>query len=102
MTARQYEIILRKKHEIIAVPGISLQELSRMCSCRIAVARRLLDIGLLESLTPDGLPTFEQGAVIRARKALRLKHDLNLNFDAVALVMELLDRIDELERSRMR
>jgi len=98
MTAQQYEIILRKKHEIIAVPGISLQELSRICACRIAVARHLLDIGLLESLTPDGLPTFERGAVIRARKALRLKRDLHLNFDAVALVMELLDRIEELER----
>jgi chaperone modulatory protein CbpM len=102
MTALQYEIILRKKHETIAVPGISLQELSRLCSCRIAVARRLLDIGLLESLTPDGLPTFERGAVIRARKALRLKRDLHLNFDGAALVMELLDRIDELERALIR
>jgi chaperone modulatory protein CbpM len=36
--------------------------------------------------------------VVRARKALRLKRDLGLNFDAVALVMELLDRIDDLER----
>lgn len=51
-------------HEIIAVPGISLQELSRMCAYRIAVARRLLDIGLLESLTPYGIPTFKRGAVI--------------------------------------
>ncbi|MGB4599036.1 MAG: chaperone modulator CbpM [Trichlorobacter sp.] len=29
---------------------------------------------------------------------MRLKRDLGLNFDAVALVMELLDRIDALER----
>lgn len=36
---------------------------------------------------------------IRIRKALRLKPDLNLNFDAVTLVMELLDRIEGLERS---
>ena len=102
MTGQRYGIILRQKHEIIAVPGISLQELSRLCACRTAVARRLLEIGLLESLTAGTNPTFERSAIIRARKALRLKRDLCLNFDAVALVMELLDRIEELERSMSR
>lgn len=98
MTAQLYEVIIRRKHEMVAVPGISLQELSRLCDCQMAVTRRLLDIGLLEPLTAGRFPMFDRSAVIRTRKALRLKHDLRLNFDAVALVMELLDRIEELER----
>lgn len=98
MTALRYEVIICRKHELVAIPGISIQELSRLCECQIAVTRRLLDIGLLEPLTEGRHPMFDRSTVIRARKALRLKRDLRLNFDAVALVMELLDRIEELER----
>lgn len=98
MTAQHYEVIICKKHEMVAVPGISLQELSRLSDCQVAVSRRLLNIGMLEPLSAGPFPMFDRSAVIRTRKALRLKRDLHLNFDAVALVMELLDRIEELER----
>jgi chaperone modulatory protein CbpM len=98
MTAPRYEVIIRRKHELVPLPGITLQELSRLCECHVTVARRLVNIGLLEPLAGGRLPSFDRGAVIRVRKALRLKRDLGLNFDAVVLVMELLDRIEELER----
>jgi len=98
MTAQQYEIIVSRRHELVSVPGITIHELSRLCECHLEVAKRLYSIGLIEPLS-TGTPTlFDRSAVIRARKALRLKRDLGLNFDAVALVMELLDRIDDLER----
>lgn len=98
MTAQHYEIIISRKHELVSVPGISIQELSRLCECHLTVARRLFSIGLIEPFTAGDTPLFDRSAVVRARKALRLKRDLRLNFDAMALVMELLDRIDELER----
>ena len=98
MSPQQYEIIISRKHELVAMPGITINELSRLCECHHAVARRLFSIGLIEPRTLGTEPLFDRSAVIRARKALRLKRDLSLNFDAVALVMELLDRIDELER----
>lgn len=40
---------------------------------------------------------FSYHAVERYRKASRLKNDLELNLAGVALVMELLDRLEELE-----
>lgn len=98
MTFHQYEIIISKKHELIPVSGITIHELSRLCECQLTVVRRLCAIGLIEPLPSAGGRLFDQSAVVRVRKALRLKRDLGLNFDAVALVMELLDRIDELER----
>jgi chaperone modulatory protein CbpM len=98
MTAHHYEIIISRKHELVSVPGITIHEFSRLCECHLTVARRLFSIGLIEPLTAGETPLFDQRAVVRARKALRLKRDLRLNFDAMALVMELLDRIDELER----
>jgi len=62
------------------------------------VAKRLFPIGLIEPLAAGTTPLFDRSAVVRARKALRLKRDLGLNIDAVALVMELLERIDDMER----
>lgn len=98
MTGQHGEVIIRMKHEVVALPWITLQELARRCECRLTVVRRLVDIGLLEPEGRGGEPLFDAAAVIRVRKALRLKRDLELNFNAVALVMELLDRIDHLER----
>ncbi len=99
MKQHHYEVIIRTSHEMMAMPGISLQELSRLCDCQIPILRRLVEIGLLEPINIGTSPQFSSAAVFRTRKALRLKRDLNLNFEAVALVMELLDRIDELERT---
>ncbi len=99
MTAQHYEIIISRKHELVSVSGITIHELSRLCDCHLSVAKRLFSIGLIEPLSTGDTPLFDRSAVVRARKALRLKRDLRLNFDAVALVLELLDRIDELERS---
>ena len=98
MTAQDYEIIISRKHELVSVPGITIHELSRLCECHLTVARRLFSIGLIEPLTVGDTLLFDQSVVVRARKALRLKRDLRLNFDAMALVMDLLDRIDDLER----
>lgn len=98
MTAQSYEIIISRKHEVVALPGITIDELSRLCECQASVTRRLFAIGLIEPLSSGEALLFDRSAVVRARKALRLKRDLSLNFDALALVMELLDRIEALER----
>lgn len=99
MTVERYEIIIRRKHDVVPASGITLGELSRLCECHLSVARRLFSVGLIEPSAAAGEnPIFDRSAVIRARKALRLKRDLSLNFDALALVMELLDRIEDLER----
>ena len=98
MTVQLYEIIISRKHELVSIPGITLGELSRLCECQLQVARKLFSIGLIEPISPGSAQLFDRSAVVRARKALRLRRDLRLNFDAVALVMELLDRIDDLER----
>lgn len=98
MVRTGFEIIVRTKHDVVSVPGISLKELSRLCDCPPTVVHRLYLFGLLEPLSVATEPLFSKNSVFRIRKALRLKRDLHLNFDAVAIVIELLDRIDELER----
>lgn len=96
--SQEHSVIIRARHELAVLPGVSPTELARLCDCQPVVIRRFVDIGLLEPLTQGAVPLFGARAVVRVRKALRLKRDLRLNLDAVALVMELLDRIEELER----
>ncbi len=101
MKTLHFDVIIRTRHELAStpgMPGITLAELSRLCECQVQVLRRFIDAGLVEPVNEGAAPVFSKASVIKVRKALRLKRDLNLNFDAVALVMELLDRIEELER----
>lgn len=98
MTSVEFEITVRGKNEVVSTGGISLKELSRLCECHHSVILRLYQAGLFDPVSLSGEPLFDRDAAMRIRKALRLKRDLNLNIDAVAVVMELLDRIQELER----
>jgi chaperone modulatory protein CbpM len=80
----------------------TLIELSRACQVDSQQLMALVDEGVL---MPRGTHAtewrFEGGALRRARSALRLMQDLELNTAAAALVLDLLDQIDAL-RSRLR
>lgn len=98
MTRAEYQLIIRTKHELNALPGIPLIELCRYCRCQPHIMNRFVEVGLLEPVQAGDVPLFGLSTIIRARKALRLRRDFRLTTDAVALVMDLLDRIEELER----
>ena len=46
----------------------------------------------------QGQLLFEQSTVERIRRALRLHHDLGINWPGVAIVLDLLERMERLER----
>jgi chaperone modulatory protein CbpM len=48
----------------------------------------------------EGVLLFGQSAVERIRRALRLHHDLGINWPGVAIVLDLLERVEKLERQR--
>ncbi len=102
----EQRITIRSRYELVGEDGdrsemqvtVSLTELAKRCGCRVEVVRRLVSFGLVDPVEgyPDS-PRFSGTAVSRVARALRLKQDLGLNLNALALVIELLDRIDELE-----
>lgn len=98
MTTSAYDIIVRMRGDVVKTVTITLSELAERCECDAELVRRCMWSGLIDpigELSDD--PLFEAYAVPRLSRALRLKRDLGLNVDALALVMELLDRIEELE-----
>jgi chaperone modulatory protein CbpM len=70
---------------------LSIEELSRLCAVDKTYIVELVEEGVL-SVTEVG------AALRRARTALRLQRDLEINLPGVALALELMEEIEELRR----
>src|SRR4051812_16702858 len=98
MAGRCYELTVAGSSEVVCHDTVSFRELCRLCDCRQQLMMRLVNLGLLDPAGHGEEDFFTTSSLLRARKALRLRRDLRLNLHSVALVMELLDRIEELEQ----
>ncbi|MCF6209448.1 MAG: chaperone modulator CbpM [Gammaproteobacteria bacterium] len=77
---------------------LSLKDLSRACSVERRVLVEMVQEGLLEPVDVHLAPwRFQGDALHRARTALRLRRDLEVNFAGIAMILDLLDEIDGLE-----
>jgi hypothetical protein len=77
---------------------ISLDDFSRATRLHPELVARLVRLGLIEAAPgPVGGLRFAPTELARARRALRLREGLSLNYAALGLVLDLLDRIDVLE-----
>lgn len=78
--------------------SFTLVEFSRACRVDSLMIKALVHEGVLSPLQADENPwRFGGTSLQRARRALRLTQDFSLSLDGVALVLELLDRIDALD-----
>jgi chaperone modulatory protein CbpM len=81
---------------------LTLDDLCRACAIDAQRIIELVDVGVLE---PQGREParwiFVGDSMQRARKALRLQHDLDIDLAGAALALELLDEI-ALLRARLR
>lgn len=77
---------------------LSLDELSRSLRCEVGLIVTLVHEGALEAqgAAPEEW-RFAGTAVQRARRAVRLARDLEINAPGVALALQLLDEIRRLE-----
>jgi len=81
---------------------LSLQELCHACSSSTEWVIELVDEGVLEPIGQDQMHWHFSGTgLTRARAAMRLQHDLDINLAGVALALDLMQEIDTL-RERLR
>jgi chaperone modulatory protein CbpM len=77
---------------------VSLGELAETSGMSDSEVMELVDAGALMPINVEALPwTFSADCVITLRKAARLRRDLELDSHAVALVLTLLEQIQNLE-----
>ncbi len=93
--------------EAQALPGaifeestlLTVKDLSRMCAVDERHIVELVQEGVLEVVDPDHPEwRFTGAALRRARLALRLERDLEINLAGIALALELLEELEQLRR----
>jgi DNA-binding transcriptional MerR regulator len=76
---------------------LSLEEVADRCGLHPLLVERFVALGLIDPVEGES-NRFPPEATLRLQRALRLRRDLGLSYNGVALVLELLDRIEALER----
>jgi chaperone modulatory protein CbpM len=89
-------------HDPGAEEPVELTVLARLAGVRVVHVRRYLEFGLLEPeqprpTAPAPVARFDPTSAARVARAERLRRDLDLNYAGAVLVIELLERIGELE-----
>jgi len=78
---------------------ITVTELCEVCAVEYALIAELVEEGVLDPLCgPSDETHFQITSVRRIRTIVRLQQDLGVNLAGAALALELLERIDELQR----
>jgi len=78
---------------------LSVDELSRLCAVDRTYIVELVEEGVLSVATVEAERwRFTGTALRRARTALRLQRDLEINLPGVALALELMEELDALRR----
>ncbi|MCV7423090.1 MerR family transcriptional regulator [Mycobacterium yunnanensis] len=86
------------RHVLVRRTGMGLDEFASRCGLHPDMVRRLVALGLLTHRRDvQGDLWFEPPAVTTVARIHRLRRGLGLNYAAIGLVLDLLDRIDELE-----
>ena len=66
-----------------------------------AMLSRLIRLGLVEPAAP-GPGEFAAGVATRLKRMLRLHHDVGVNLTGAAIIIDLLERLDRMERELRR
>lgn len=88
----------------LAVPArLSLETFAQRAGMHPVLVRRLAVLGLLDvTWDAHGEPWFAPAALHQVARVQRLHTDLAVNYAAIGLVVDLLDRVDELQTALRR
>ena len=77
---------------------LSAAELASAADLPLERIAALVDFGIVEPASPDG-STFTAATAYRLRRMVRLHADLGVSFVGAAIIVDLLERIDRLEKA---
>lgn len=84
----------------VGTERLRLEVFSTACGVHPDLVHRFVSLGLIEPVERrDAEVWFTQNQVRTLQRMLRLRSDFSLNYAALGLVVDLLDRIESLERT---
>ena len=81
---------------MLAEARLSSEELAAAAGITVASLVRLVRAGVVEPASPE-TEGFTASAAVRLRRMLRLHHDLDIDLEAAAIIVDLLERLERLE-----
>jgi chaperone modulatory protein CbpM len=94
MTTTQHPLLVG---QVVEEEELSLEQLCDLCAVGRTRILELVEEGVIEPTSPGDV-RFAGASLRRARVALRLQRDFAINAPGVALVLDLLERVEVLER----
>lgn len=99
MTTIRYKIVhYRHESRPASEELLSAGDLARLARLHPEMVDKLLDWGLIDPVEHEPHLLFPETAVPRIWRIMRLRRDLGINWAGIGVVLDLLDRIEELER----
>jgi len=77
--------------------SFSMTQICRACNTDRSTVMKLVDEGIIDAMGQSPEWRFHGEALLRARRAVRLMHDLGVNLPGAALALDLLERLEQLE-----
>lgn len=77
---------------------LALSEVARLSGVHPDLIDRLTTLGLIDPVETFPEPCFDVSTILRIRSILRLRHDLGVNWAGVGIILDLLERIAQLEQ----
>ncbi len=77
---------------------LSISDISRLVGVHADLVDRFFQHGLIDPQVKEPEPLFEDKVLVRVRKIVRFREDLGINLSGCGLVLDLLDRIAQLEQ----
>jgi MerR family transcriptional regulator/heat shock protein HspR len=91
----RYDIVVRS----IDSNEVSLENLAALAGMHPALVERFVEFGIIQPTAARGtFFLFDSSKSNRLRSIMRLRHDLGINLQGVAVVLDLLERLRDLER----
>lgn len=75
----------------------TIEQVAIRCGVETTYVERLVEVGVIDPI-PDEPARFPPEVTLRVQKARRLEQDLGVNSEGAAVILDLLDYIDLLER----
>ena len=99
MSTTRYQIVhYRYESRPASKNLLTAEELARLARLHPEMVDSLVEWGLVDAVESEPEMLFEETVVPRIWRIMRLRRDLGINWVGIGVVLDLLDKIDELER----
>ena len=93
-------VVIESQHEHVL---FTLEEVCERCDIHVDIIIEMIEYGIVEPVDPieqstESIWYFNSHALVRLQRAQRLMNGLELNLSGVALSLELMDEIEELQQ----